>query len=206
MGFLDFFKKKNSIAGYIGYFELQDWWLEIFSQQEHMYIQKKYQPMGNSDGKLTTEKITATSQSTVAFLTDLCSWFSNKEDSVIAYKILEKSQNLITVKTNVLDIHFLYNLMIKIYYKNREIQEYANKAIVACEKQIQLAPKAAKAFKEKYRDDPLPSHTGYTQLVIILEKQKEYEKVIDLCKQAQAQTWNGDWTKRIERCVKKTTS
>ena len=46
-------------------------------------------------------------------------------------------------------------------------------------------------------------HTGYEQLAIILEKQREYDEAIDLCKQAQKQTWSGEWDKRIERCLKR---
>ena len=49
---------------------------------------------------------------------------------------------------------------------------------------------------------PLGTHTGFTQLAIIYKKQKDWEKVIELCKQAKADDWGGDWDKRIEEAQK----
>ena len=97
----------------------------------------------------------------------------------------------------------MYGEEISIYYKDRDKPEYLEKAVQACEQQIELAPKAAAAFKAEYRDSPLPSHRGYQQLAIILEKQKNFEEAIELCEWAGKQGWAGDWDKRIERCKKK---
>ena len=87
--------------------------------------------------------------------------------------------------------------------KDREKPEYLKKAIDACKQQIDLAPKTIDALKTEYKDSTLPSHKGYEQLAIILEKQKTYKEAIDLCGQADKQGWAGDWKKRIERCLKK---
>lgn len=76
------------------------------------------------------------------------------------------------------------------------------KAIEACRQQISLADAAASAFHAELKWDALPSHKGYEQLSIILEKQMKFVETIELCTQAAKQGWPGDWEKRIERCRK----
>jgi hypothetical protein len=51
----------------------------------------------------------------------------------------------------------------------------------------------------------IPEHTGYTQLVIILKKQKKYSEIINLCEQAKKEGWAGDWDKRIDFAKKQLT-
>ncbi|MEI8332169.1 MAG: hypothetical protein WCF90_11075 [Methanomicrobiales archaeon] len=50
-------------------------------------------------------------------------------------------------------------------------------AIEACKQQKSISEKAKRAFLKEY-NAPLPSHGGYLQLYIILEKQKNYDEVI----------------------------
>jgi len=40
-------------------------------------------------------------------------------------------------------------------------------------------------------------------LAIIKYKQERYKEVIELCKKAKKQGWNGNWDKRIERARKR---
>ena len=47
--------------------------------------------------------------------------------------------------------------------------------------------------------DSLPSHYGFKQLAIILQKRGEVSEALALCQQAKAQGWQGDWEKRIAR-------
>ena len=94
--------------------------------------------------------------------------------------------------------------MIKTYYPERNSNPNAlKKAITVCQNQIALAPLAAKAFRKEWRGEPLPAHSGYKQLAIILEKQKQFHEALTLCKEALKAKWNGDWEKRIERLDKK---
>jgi hypothetical protein len=74
-------------------------------------------------------------------------------------------------------------------------------AIEACKQQIAVSEKAKIAFLKEYCS--LPSHEGYKQLCIIMEKQKNYDEVIRLSKIAKGQGWVGDWDKRIEKCEKR---
>jgi len=205
MGLFDKFKKdKNKIGGAIGYYELTEWWLSNFSDSERDYIVKTVSPMGSSGESLIIGKIDYISQSTSRFLFDLAGWFKKEADRTIAFRFLEKAEELLSENSNIFDIHFFYQRKIETYYKHREIEPEALEiAIDACEKQIEIAPKAKKAFLETYKDSPMPSHVGFKQLAIIKEKEKKYEEAINLCKEALKQGWSGDWEKRIERYSKK---
>lgn len=198
------FKAQEKIGGEIAYYNLTDWWLKTFSKQEQDYIVKTFQPLGGSETGLIKGEIQYSSGSAVSLLSNLAGWFKNDKDREIGYKLLDKAEKLITDNTDTLDIHFFYHNKIEFYYRFREEdQESLNTAIGACKKQIELSSRAILAFKKEYEHEKLPMHTGYEQLAIILEKQREYDEAIDLCKQAQKQTWSGEWDKRIERCLKK---
>ena len=53
------------------------------------------------------------------------------------------------------------------------------------------------------RSNPLPTHLGYLQASALLEQDEAYEPAIQLCKQAQAAGWNGNWSWRIQRLARK---
>ena len=192
--------------GEIGYFGLAEWWQSAFSDDERRYIRDRYQPLGSSGDTLTSGDISCTSQSVVGFLHGLASWFSRKEDRPIGYKILAKAEELADDNTPVLDRHFMYQTKLELHYKDRDKPGHLEKAVAACLQQIELAPQAAAAFKAEYSafgNAPLPSHRGYQQLAIVLEKQKNFREAMGLCAQAEKQGWAGDWQHRIERCCKK---
>lgn len=205
MGLLDFFKRKPQIKGAIGYFGLTSWWLSTFTTLEQQYIVNKFEPLGGQGNSLTEGNIILRSDTAVSFLTNLAGWFTKKDDRHLAYKILEKAGEILSGSAKPLDIHFFCQSNIETYYKERKKPEYLEKAILACRQQIEFAPIAANAFKRDsaFKKDPLPSHKGYQQLSIILEKQNKYQEVIDLCCKAEEQGWADDWEKRIERCEKK---
>ena len=202
MGFFDFLKPSRRVQGRIGFFGLEEWWSSAFSDDERRQIQTTFRPLGFTGDSLTSGSIISTDQTAVGFLQALAGWFTKEQDRPIAYKMLDKAEELARTGVPVLDVHFLYDQEIGIYYRDRDKQAFLDKAILACRKQIALAPKTARAFKSEYRNEPLPTHRGYEQLAIILEKRGDYREVIDLCAQAQAQGWSGTWARRIERCKK----
>lgn len=198
------FKSQEKIGGEIAYYNLTDWWLKTFSKQEQDYIVKTFQPLGGSGIDLIKGEIQYSSGSVVSLLSNLAGWFKNDKDREIGYKLLDKAEKLIADNTDTLSIHFFYQNKLEFYYRFREIdQESLNIAIEACKKQIELSPSAILAFKKEYEHEKLPMHTGYEQLVIILEKQSKFNEMIALCEKAKNQGWGGDWDKRIERCMKK---
>jgi len=100
-------------------------------------------------------------------------------------------------------LHFYYLNKIRFYYRNRELVDGAfDKAIESCINMIKIA-KQLSNLNNKRRIQDNPSHLGYEQLAIILQKYGKYEEVISLCQQAKDEGWNGDWDKRIEAAKKK---
>jgi len=114
--------------------------------------------------------------------------------------MLAKAEELAKAAGNVLDLHFVYAGMIKTFYVDRDNDpEALDLAIAACEKQIALGPEAAEAWTRESPEEPLPGHTGYTQLAIIREKHKNFADAISLSRLAMKQGWAGDWEERIAR-------
>ena len=201
MSIFEIFKSKPKIEGEIGFQGLADWWLSAFTESERSYIEQVYKPLsigGENERPLTRGKILSMSQTAAGFLVGLASWFRKTTELTIAQRILEKADSLVGKTT--LDKHFAYQGMIEVFYKNRKNPESLRAAIQACQKQIELAPLATKAFREEFGDSQLPRHVGYEQLSIILEKEGNYKEAIRVCTQAKRQGWNGDWDKKIERC------
>lgn len=195
-------KSSKRVRGSIGYFGLEDWWLTTFTDNERQYIQTVFQPLGSSGESLTTDTISYTSETVVGLLSALAGWFRKPDDRTIAHRILDKAVEL-SRDAPVLDVHFLYQQIIETYYKDRDKPGCMDKAVEACRQQIALAPSAAKAFKAEYGNLPLPSHKGYEQLAIVMEKQGHFREALVLSQQAESQGWAGTWARRVERCQKK---
>ena len=107
-------------------------------------------------------------------------------------------------KQDVLALHFAYQTLTEIWYRDREtIPGALEEATRACQRQIELAIPAAAAFRKDLPDRPLPGHVGYKQLTIIYDKQGKYAEAIRVAQQAKKQGWAGDWDKRIERYQRK---
>ena len=207
MSLLNFFKHPHKIKGIIGYFDLAEWWRTEFTESERQYIKNNYNSPWVSGESLDETDITYTSESIISFLSGLAGFFTKQEDIIIGYRILSKAEEIIDENSNIIDNHFLYQTKVKIYYRNRDRDPKAlDRAIEACNQQIDIGPRAIKAFREELGEElgnTLPTHKGFEQLAIIKEKQKNYSEAIDICKKALQQGWSGDWEKRIERCLKK---
>ena len=137
----------------------------------------------------------------IGSLTALSTWFLTGDEITLARRILAKAVERQEAETgDIVDRHFTYGNMIRVYYRDRNRDKNALAlAIQACEKQIAIAPQVICEWPKEW-DDGLPVHGGFLQLVIILEKNKDYEGAIRLAKEALRQGWNGDWEKRIARC------
>jgi len=107
-----------------------------------------------------------------------------------AEKILLKA--LEAEDVNPIDCHFVYNHLIELYYKQRnERKDALEKCIHFCNEDIKHLPEFLLSYKNQYTPIPdLPEEMSYPQcpsierLAIIYEKNKEYQKAIDLCKYA----------------------
>lgn len=99
----------------------------------------------------------------------------------------------------ILDLHFAIMESITEHYRNRQSGDNYHQAIVSCKAQIKIQADAASRFRSEYSDQALPAHTGYNQLVIILEKEKKFQEALDLAVEAKSNGWNGDWDSRIQK-------
>ena len=206
----------------IGQYGLSDWWLTAFSPAERDHIEKTYDPSGSltRGGPVTAIGANGEERGAVDLLTPLSGWFNNPRDRSIARRILLKAEELAGT-SSILAQHFLYSEMIVTFYPDRDTEPSAfQMAVGACERQIALAPKAKKAFKQdddrsaqlsrrfarelgtKVESRPpfkLPAHRGFTQLAIIREKEGKFDEALKLCQTAMKQGWDGDQEKRIAR-------
>jgi tetratricopeptide (TPR) repeat protein len=196
-------QQAQQAEGIIGFYGLSDWWFTEFTEAERRYIERKYSPMGTGDNAkpLTHGKILESTGRASQLLWGLATWFKKPTDFRIAERILKKAEE---AALDPVDLHYTYQQMIQVYYRAREIEPKAlDNANDACKKQVHISSQVSEKMKSEYPSLKLPSHVGYKQLAIILEKQKNYAEAIQLLKQAQDQGWKGDWEERIARCEKK---
>lgn len=200
------------ISGSLGYFGLNDWWFTAFNDSEREYIKETYNPLtfsidGSTQGSpLTDGNITSTSETRAGLLGALGGWFKKRpEDRDLANRIIQKAVECGIEDDDVVGLHFSYQALIKLHYRWRnEFPDALDCAINACQKQIALAPRAAKYLNIDNGDNQL-SHVGFEQYAIILDKQGRYQEAIDICRQAERQGWMGGWQQRINRYKKKLT-
>jgi hypothetical protein len=197
------FRRNRKIGGEIAFYNLADWWCSEFTAEEQSTIVNRFKPLGGSGRSLIEGDLSSSSQPAAAFLFNLAGWFKSADDRPLARKILAKAERILEDGGSALDMHFFLQQKIEVFYKDRQDPASYRAALQACRDQIAMAPRAANAFLQQYKWSPLPSHRGYEQLAIALEKEGLFQEVIDICGQAKLQGWAGNWDKRIERCSKK---
>lgn len=197
-----FFRKKPASRGLIGYLGLTDWWMSDLDEGERQRILERYQPLASGSEALIEGEVLSTSQSALHLLWGLATWFKAPADYVIATKIFSKGEELVP-SAEVLDSHFFYQAQIEVFYRNRdEVPAAMNLATQACEKQIALSRNAAAAFK-RAQGPNLPSHKGFQQLAVILEKDAKFDEASKVCLRAQSEGWSGDWESKLVRLSKR---
>lgn len=184
-------------SGQIHFCGLDHWWETTFSPEERHFIRSKYGDSVDCGSDFLTPR------SPLEFLGNLASWFTKDEERLMAYRMLEQAEVFFGLEQSVLSKHFYLQSCIEVYYRGRsETPSRLPEAILACERQIEMAPEAADAFRKEYPyDDTLPAHVGYKQLCIILHG-KQSERAIALAREAFDAGWSGDWERRIERLSK----
>ncbi len=209
---------RSKVQGILGYFNLGEWWLSSFTEQERRYIEQKHQPMGGLGPHSLTRGSIQYGGAAAGFLVSLSTWFVGPGDRDLATRMLEKAEAV--AGDSVLDRHFVYLQMIKAYYAERDTQSGAlEAAISACERQIAIAPQVRAAFgawtdenarklsevdgqrREVVSLTPT-SHRGFHQLAIIREKQGDIAEALRLCREAESQGWQDegrDWSSRIAK-------
>ncbi|EOC0415006.1 hypothetical protein ACI00F_003804 [Cronobacter dublinensis] len=92
-------------------------------------------------------------------------------------------------------VHFDLQEQIKAHYKLRSNGDHLERAIQLCEQSVAFAPLAFEALREKWeRDCPgqeffVPAHNGYRQLITIMKKRKDMDRVKELMKKRDTEGW-----------------
>lgn len=188
---------RQEVTGYIGCYNLVDWWFDEFTEHERFYIEAKFRSSLIAGAvSLTQGVVETTTRSAVGFLVNLAAWLRRPSDRALAKRMLDKAEFLIDNRTSASDAHFLYGLMIEFLSKDYDTSVDALQTIIrVCEYQIMIASYAAEQLAA---NGPLPEHRGYRQLVAIREQQEDYREAMALCEQAMAQGWPGNWAAKIE--------
>ena len=199
--------RRLETTGELGYFGLTGWWMSSFSTAERDYMEAAFCTSALPAGAkpLTRDRGLVSFPTAAALLTVLADRLSEKpQDRALASRVLAQAEERALAEGDILGRHFVYHQMIRLHMRWKgEFADAVDLTFAACHKQIQLAPDAARALRQMHPDEPLPTHLGYLQASILLEQDEAYEPAIELCRQAQAGGWNGNWSWRIQRMARK---
>jgi len=197
----------SEIGGELGYYGLAPWWTSTFSPRERQYMEGTLQGPDLPAGArpLTRERGLLPVQTTAGLLILLADRLSERvEDRSLACRVLAKAEERATAESDLLGLHFTYHQMIRLHLRWKDhFCEAADLAFAACHRQMRLAPQVAGVYRQKYPGERLPVHLGYTHAVSLLEQQGTLGRAIEICKQAQAEGWSGNWSWRIQRMARR---
>lgn len=196
-------RSKPKVGGIVGGNELSDWWLTTFTEEEREFICERNRlamlPRPDVD-PIANGPLVKVVGSLARFVAGWAA-IGKPEHRSIDYRLLAKAEELVDDATDIVSRHFIFMHKAKVYYRWRDLDDFAlSKAIEGCRQQIAISRKAARALE---RDGDIPAHYGFKQLAIIEEKLGNYGEAIQLCEQAKADGWWGDWDKRVARLRKK---
>lgn len=98
-----------------------------------------------------------------------------------------------------LSLHDYFTKQIRYYFERRNEDPVAlHRTIRYCERQIEYAPVAAKAYWMDPYTYALPKHPGYDTLIFLYQEVEEWDGAIRLAKKAKKQGWDGDWESKIQ--------
>ncbi|MBZ4680460.1 MAG: hypothetical protein JG763_3089 [Shewanella sp.] len=213
----------------LDYYDLKEWWNTALTPAQRDQISRDYQPMGYPSG----ERYLYAKQGKSYCETDKCCFLDvlacvAKDDAKdIIWNKTEQAvkEALSQPRKNYKDIHLALVGLIKYHYRLRENPAHYDKAKELCLLQISIANQAAKAFSKPPKphgislkkleeilghkpvgyDIPpiMPSHIGFKQLAIILEKEGDLKGALKLSQKALKQGWNDNYEKRITKLTAK---
>lgn len=204
---------RKKYGGLIAHYNLEDWW-DTLSAEDRSFI-KDCSAQGLSFGAQKNRNAVDSANIEMNCSLSASDWLSTYSLWAISdkkYMLADKLLNMaLELNTNIIDLHFVYNQLIELNYKQRETGIYClNKCIEYCKADIALFPKFKKAWivnekegylklaksdfynkeeKRKHREKAkniqfdlrIPS---FERLAIIYEKQGKYAEAIKVCELA----------------------
>lgn len=200
------FNRHPEVGGELGYYGLASWWTSTFSPKERQYLEGTLRSPGLPAGTrpLTRDRGLLPVQTTAGLLILLADRLTERPaDRSLAHRVLTKAEERATAESDLLGLHFTYHQMIRLHLRWKEhFLDASDLAFAACHKQMRLAPQVAGVYRQRYPEGPLPVHLGYVHAVNLLEQQGSLARAIEICKQAQAEGWAGNWPWRIQRMAR----
>lgn len=200
-------------------YHLKDWWLQALTPSQREQIANNYGIYQNVDNTYFSD-----GAGKLGLLITLSNIALPPAKEILKTKAeSELLQCFKSNNSNLIDMHLALASLIKHHYALREKLDHYERAKELCLMQIAIADKTANKFrhpekpkelkrlhqltgmKHPYYDEPqmLPSHTGYKQLAIILEKEGDLEGALKISKQALKQGWTDNYEKRIDKLNQK---
>jgi hypothetical protein len=166
----------NKVEGRIAYYKLEEWWFSTFDENERIYIDSRYQPMGLQPHSLTRGRVIELRQPVTEFLNGLNTWFRSSNDGTIAerihYKLTELGREDPIVGPGYYDgRHFTT------YVRDFEILK-KNGNSTELEKLLLELVNATES--ENAVDNMGVAPAYYSELAIHYRKQKEYSKEVSI--------------------------
>jgi len=199
--------RNPEVGGELGYYGLGSWWMTAFSPRERQYMEGVLQGPGlpARTRPLTRDRGLLPVQTTAGLLIFLADRLTERpDDRSLAHRVLTKAEERATAESDLLGLHFTYHQMIRLHLRWKEhFLDASDLAFAACHKQMRLAPQVAAVYHRKYPQESLPIHLGYVHAVNLLQQEGALVRAIEICKQAQAEGWSGNWTWRIQRMARR---
>lgn len=183
-------KQEREVKGEIAVYNLQDWWLSTFSEEERNFIVAKYNRNEPGPSRLTDINITFSSLHITQFLSTLASWFTKAEYSSIANRIRERMKE--EAKRNprndsgcIRGRHYTtYVEDVKDLVRAEQLDE-AEELLLELLDAVELESKIDNVIPPWY----------YFELAIVYRKQKEYEKEIETITRYLTQNFGHDYSR-----------
>ena len=199
-------KYTDKSGGELGYFGLSEWWSSVFSPAERGRMEAVFRTPNLPRGArpLTRDRGLVAFPTAAGLLTTLADRLSETpEDRSLACRVLAKAEERALAEKDIVGLHVIYHQLIRLHsrWKDR-FADALDLMFAACHKQIRLAPQAAQALRVRSPAEPLPTHLGYLVAATVLEQQGAYAQALELCREAKAQGWNGNWSWRMQRLAR----
>ncbi len=148
----------REIHGYIGHFQLSDWWFSSFDEDERQYIELAFTPLGlgiihegarptaEGNSLLTGSRGLQVYGRAGTFLANLAEWLNKPECRHLARRVIEQAE---AIASDPLEKHDVFQVMVVVNYRDRKKHPtFLHAAIRACQKQIDIAPRGHTALEK----------------------------------------------------------
>ena len=216
MGLFSIFSQKpnsgssgNNTGGLIGYLNLWDFYNSLTEEEKgtlrHYYDSRlTTAPVNHRASTYDSGTIASTSETRLVYFSSTIGWAVSDKRYDIADKLIYFGEQYIN--EGLIDAHFFLQAAAECYYKQRDIRDDAlDLCIRYCQRDVELFPRYRVPMEKEYGE--IPRITTFQKLAVIYEKQKMYDKALEICQMALSygltDSTKGGYAGRIEKIQKK---